>query len=113
MSIKALEAAIARLEEIRLQVTEQLAEARAEVAVAELDAADKANGGGDDANLNGGTNPFQRLVRPDGTRDTKLQERVSGMILKLGTKKVVDIARSAVSADAPFGRSISGLPLAK
>lgn len=58
-------------------------------------------------------NPFTRLRRPDGSLDPKIQDRVTGMIVAMGTKRVCDIARSAVSADAPFGRSISGVPLTK
>lgn len=65
-----------------------------------------ANGGAADS-----SNPFQKLRRPDGTIDKEVEAHVSKMIFALGTKKVVEIAAAAKSPEAPFGRSITGIPI--
>lgn len=68
--------------------------------------------GGNTANdIKHGSNPFMKLRKPDGTIDKEVEAHVSKMIVALGTKKCIDIARAATSADAPFGRTISGLPI--
>jgi hypothetical protein len=83
-----------------------------------LDAAlaDKANG--DDKVLSNGhdksasrDNPFYKLRDKDGKVVPAVQDRVAGMIRAMGTKKVMDIAANAKSEAAPYGLSISGLPL--
>jgi hypothetical protein len=58
------------------------------------------------------TNPFTRL-RVNGVIDKKVEAQVASMIVAMGTKRVSDIARAAVGPNAPFGLSITGLPLAK
>jgi hypothetical protein len=79
-----------------------------------------ANGGNNSGNSNSnntaasqGSNPFAKLINKRGVRDPAIEKHIAGMITAMGTKKVADIARAAVSADAPLGRTITGLPLAK
>jgi hypothetical protein len=60
-----------------------------------------------------GSNPFAKLINKRGVRDPAIEKHIAGMITAMGTKKVADIARAAVSADAPFGRTLTGLPLTK
>jgi hypothetical protein len=82
-----------------------------------LDAAlaDKTNG--DDKVLPNGhdksprDNPFYKLRDKNGKVVPAVQDRVAGMIRAMGTAKVVAIAANAKSEAAPFGLSISGLPL--
>jgi hypothetical protein len=51
-------------------------------------------------------NPFLHLVKRDGTRDQKAQEKITSMIVAMATKKVAAIAASC-------GKTITGLPLAR
>jgi hypothetical protein len=79
--------------------------------------ADKGNGddkganGHDKSLLNGSSNPFFKLRRPDGTIDKAAEKDIGRMIAVMGHKKVADIARAAKSPAAPLGLSLTGLPL--
>jgi hypothetical protein len=75
-----------------------------------------ANGGSNNSNntaASQGSNPFTKLRNKRGEIDPAVEKHIAGMISAMGTKKVADIARAAVSADAPFGRTLTGLPLTK
>ena len=76
-----------------------------------------ANGGSTNSNntaaASQGSNPFTKLRNKRGEIDPVVEKHIAGMISAMGTKKVADIARAAVSADAPFGRTLTGLPLTK
>lgn len=50
------------------------------------------------------SNPFTRLLRPDGTRDESVAAHIVGMIRAMGTKKVEEIA-------AAVGRRLDGSPI--
>jgi hypothetical protein len=82
-----------------------------------LDAALAANGQSDDQRTNGhdksrpSDNPFYKLRDRQGKIVPAIEKRVAGMIRAMGTKKVMDIAANAKSEAAPYGLSVSGLPL--
>jgi hypothetical protein len=75
------------------------------------DSHDKGANGHDKSLLNGSSNPFFKLRKPDGAIDKAVEKDIGRMIAVMGHKKVADIARAAKSPAAPLGLSLTGLPL--
>jgi hypothetical protein len=80
-----------------------------------LDAALADEGNSDHKVANGHeTNPFTKLRDPRTNKiNPEVEKQIASMIKAMGTVKVAAIGRAAVSPDAPYGRSITGLPLTK
>jgi len=72
-----------------------------------------AKGDGNDKLPNGhGSNPFLKLRDPrTGKVDPVVEKRIADLIVAIGHKKATDIAKGCVTPDAPFGLSLTGVPL--